>query len=116
MIKQLTDTQSVEKRGKRLYQIAGVAALVALAANVLDVILGFGETEMIVYGAQRATDWFALYQDKLVQGLIWARSLQPRLHGGHGAGLFRPLYGASTYARGGRCPGDDRRFPRDGDL
>jgi hypothetical protein len=69
MIKQLTDTPSAEKRGKRLYQLAGAAALVALAANVLDVILGFGEPDIIVYGAKRATDWFALYQDNWFKGL-----------------------------------------------
>jgi hypothetical protein len=55
--------------GKSLYIIAGVAALLALAANVLDIILGFGETDIFVYGTMQATDWFGLFQENWFKGL-----------------------------------------------
>jgi hypothetical protein len=49
--------------------VAGVAVLVALVANVLDVVLGFGETELIAPGTQTALDWFALYQANWFKGM-----------------------------------------------
>jgi hypothetical protein len=52
-----------------LYTVAGVAALVALGANVLDVALGFGETELPVYGAKSAVEWFALFRVSGFKGL-----------------------------------------------
>jgi hypothetical protein len=48
------------KKWASLYKFAGAAALVALAVNVLDVLLGFGETEIIVNGRQSAPEWFGL--------------------------------------------------------
>lgn len=54
---------------KTLYRLGGAAALVALAANVLDIILGFGETEVIVNGTQTALQWFALFQENGFKGL-----------------------------------------------
>ena len=69
MMKQVTNTESAAARWKSLYIVAGVAALFALAANVLDVILGFGETDIFVYGAKGATDWFALFQENWFKGL-----------------------------------------------
>ena len=35
-----------------------MAALLALAANLLDVMLGFGETDPAGYGAKTATEWW----------------------------------------------------------
>jgi hypothetical protein len=39
-----------------LFRIAGVAAL-------LDIILSFGETELLLSGARDATEWLYLFQD-----------------------------------------------------
>jgi hypothetical protein len=51
---------TADAKWKSLCKIGGAAALVALSANLLDVILGFGETEIIAYGTRTAIDWFAL--------------------------------------------------------
>lgn len=67
--KRVPHVESKAYSGKSLYIVAGVAALVALAANLLDVILGFGETDIFAYGAMRATDWFALFQENGFKGL-----------------------------------------------
>jgi hypothetical protein len=60
---------AVDSTWKSLYKLGGMAALVALSANVLDVVLGFGETDITVYGTKTAADWFALYQENWVKGL-----------------------------------------------
>jgi hypothetical protein len=65
----LVATPAIEATWKSLYKLGGVAALVALAANVLDVVLGFGETEIIVNGTKTAIEWFGLYQDNWFKGL-----------------------------------------------
>ncbi|MFX4262313.1 hypothetical protein ACOBQJ_08925 [Pelotomaculum propionicicum] len=62
-------TQSTDTNWKTLYKIAGVAALVALSANLLDIILGFGETDIVVSGSKTALDWFALFQEDWFKGL-----------------------------------------------
>jgi hypothetical protein len=54
---------------KALYWVAGVAALVALAANVLDILLGFGEMEIVVNGTKPASEWFALFQANWFKGI-----------------------------------------------
>jgi hypothetical protein len=69
MMKQAPTAVTDDFSWKSLYRIAGVAALVALLANLLDVVLGFGETEIIAYSTQTATDWFALYQENWFKGL-----------------------------------------------
>jgi hypothetical protein len=64
---------AVDSTWKSLYTLGGVAALVALAANLLDVVLavvlGFAETEVIVNGTKTAADWFALFQDNWFKGV-----------------------------------------------
>jgi len=65
----VTNAETADSRWKSLYKVAGVAALVALSANLLDVVLGFGETDIIVYGTKTAIDWFALYQENWFKGL-----------------------------------------------
>lgn len=52
-----------------LYQLAGLAALLAMLANLLDVILGFGETDVIVNGTKGAVEWFSLFQANGFKGL-----------------------------------------------
>ncbi|GAB6275038.1 MAG: hypothetical protein STSR0004_19030 [Peptococcaceae bacterium] len=66
---QVTDAEIEDFTWKSLYKVAGVAALVALCANVLDIVLGFGETEVIVYSTMTATEWFALYHESWFKGL-----------------------------------------------
>jgi hypothetical protein len=41
----------------------------AMSANLLDVILGFGETEVVIYGTKSATEWFSLFQANWFKGL-----------------------------------------------
>lgn len=55
--------------GKILYQIAGVAALLALTANLLDIVVGMGETEAVAFGSRSALDWFTFYQENWLKGL-----------------------------------------------
>jgi hypothetical protein len=62
-------TPAVDSTSKTLCKVAGVAALVAFSANVLDFVLGLGETDIIVNGTKTASEWFALYQDNWFKGL-----------------------------------------------
>jgi len=48
---------------KWIYKLGGIAALLAMSANLADVILGFGGTEMATHGTKSAVEWFAIYQD-----------------------------------------------------
>ncbi|GAB6273776.1 MAG: hypothetical protein STSR0004_06390 [Peptococcaceae bacterium] len=66
---QVTDDEIADFTWKSLYKVAGVAALAALCANVLDIVLGFGETDIIVYSTMTATEWFALYHESWFKGL-----------------------------------------------
>ena len=52
-----------------LYKVGAVAALTAMFANILDVVLGFGGTEIVTYGTKSATLWFAVFQDNWFKGL-----------------------------------------------
>jgi hypothetical protein len=65
----LLATPTVDTTWKSLYKVGGVAALVAFSANVLDVVLGFGGTDIIVNGTKTASEWFALYQENWFKGL-----------------------------------------------
>jgi hypothetical protein len=40
-----------------------------MSANLLDVILGFGETDIIVYGTKSAVEWFSLFRVNWFKGL-----------------------------------------------
>lgn len=66
---QIEDTQVIDSNWRLLYKIAGVAALVALSANLLDIILGLGETDIVVSGSKTAIEWFALFQEDWFKGL-----------------------------------------------
>lgn len=54
---------------KWIYKLGAVAALVALSANLADVILGFGGGDMVTYGTKSAIEWFAVYQDNWFRGV-----------------------------------------------
>ena len=54
---------------KWVYKLGAAAALTAMLANLLDVLLGFGSTEMVTYGTKSAVDWFAVYQVSWFQGV-----------------------------------------------
>jgi hypothetical protein len=54
---------------KWIYQLGAVAALTALLANLLDVLLVFGSTEMVTYGTKSAIEWFALYHENWFRGV-----------------------------------------------
>ncbi len=51
------------------YTVAGLAAAIAFSANVLDVALGFGDTDMARYGTRSAVQWFALFRESGFKGL-----------------------------------------------
>lgn len=65
----MIDEQINNSEHKSLYKLAGFFALLAMSANLLDVILGFGETDIIVYGTKTAAEWFLLFQDNWFKGL-----------------------------------------------
>jgi hypothetical protein len=54
---------------KWIYKLGAVAALIAMSANLADIILGFGGTEMVTYGTKSAIDWFSIYQDSWFRGV-----------------------------------------------
>jgi hypothetical protein len=53
----------------RVLEVGPFAGGIAVSANLLDVILGFGETDIIVNGTQTAVEWFALFRDNGFKGL-----------------------------------------------
>lgn len=65
----MVDDQTIESQHRGLYLFAGCAAVLAMSANLLDVILGFGDTEIIVYGTKTATEWFSIFQASWFKGL-----------------------------------------------
>ena len=54
---------------KWIYRLGAIAALIAMSANLVDVILGFGGTDMVTYGTKSAIEWFAVYQDSWFRGI-----------------------------------------------
>jgi hypothetical protein len=64
------DMKTSPTSGNRgLYRFAAVAALVAMGANLLDLVIGFGETEVVASGARTAQEWFTLFQNNRFHGL-----------------------------------------------
>jgi hypothetical protein len=104
----LAAAAAVDSSWKSLYKLGGVAALVALAANVLDVVLGFGETDIIVSGTKTAADWFAVYQKDWFKGLyvlgilnvVYMAALVP---------VYLAIYTAHRRANGGYAAFGKRR-------
>ena len=54
---------------KSKYRFAGVTALIAVIANITDVVLGFGDSEVAAYGTKTAVEWFAIFQQSGFKGL-----------------------------------------------
>ena len=54
---------------KWIYRLGAIAALIAMSANLADIILGFGGTDMVTYGTMSANEWFAVYQDNWFRGI-----------------------------------------------
>lgn len=54
---------------KWVYQMGAVAALTAMVANLFDVLLGFGSTEIVTYGSKSAIEWFTLYNENWFRGM-----------------------------------------------
>jgi hypothetical protein len=52
-----------------IYKFGAVAALIAMSANLADVVLGFGGTDMVTYGTKSAVEWFAVYHDNWFRGV-----------------------------------------------
>lgn len=61
--------QDERESNKKFYKIAGIAAFIALSANLLDVILGFGNTKIVTYGTKTAVAWFAVFEHNWFTGL-----------------------------------------------
>lgn len=69
MITRLVQTQNPEMEWKGLFLVGGVAALAAMAANLLDIGLGFGTGEVAAYGGKTAVEWFGVFGKNGFQGL-----------------------------------------------
>ena len=63
------DIETIVPQWNWLYKMGGVSALLAMCINLSDVILGFGETEVVNYGTRSAADWFAIFQLSPFEGL-----------------------------------------------
>ena len=65
----MIDNPSNPTQNRSLYTLAGTGALLAMCANLLDVVHGFSGTEPFVYGSWSAVQWFALFQANWFKGL-----------------------------------------------
>jgi len=63
------NSETIVPQWNWLYTIGGAAALMAMLVNLLDVILGFGGTEVVTYGSRPAIAWFTVYQKSWFTGL-----------------------------------------------
>ena len=64
-----TFTTSAGNSWRWIYKFGAVAALIAMSANLADIILGFGGTDMVSYGTKSAIEWFSVYQDSWFRGV-----------------------------------------------
>lgn len=64
----MTATTATLAGARRLYVAAGLSAFLAMLANVVDMVLGFGG-EMVTYGAKPAAEWFDVFQRSPFEGL-----------------------------------------------
>lgn len=54
---------------RNLFKFAGYSALLAMLVNLLDVVLGFGGSEIATYGSKSAVEWFGLFEKNWFNGL-----------------------------------------------
>lgn len=54
---------------KTIFLLAGLGALIAFISNVLDVVLGFGSSEVMTYGTQSAGEWFSTFEKDWFRGI-----------------------------------------------
>lgn len=69
MITEVNNTGKIVSQWSWLYKLGGTAALIALLTSLLDVIHGFGGTEVVSYGSRSTLEWFAVYQQSPWEGL-----------------------------------------------
>ena len=67
----MIENQLSSSENKTLYKLAGFATLLAMSVNLLDVIFGFGETELVAYGSRSAIEWFGIFQTSCFKGLYF---------------------------------------------
>lgn len=60
---------NVSPDDRRLFVFAGVCAFLAMGANLLDIVLGFGDTEVVTYGTKSAVEWFDVFHTSAFKGL-----------------------------------------------
>ncbi len=65
----MNDMRPFADDNRRLFTFAGIGAFLAMAANLLDVILGFGDTSVYVYGTRTALEWFNVFQLSSFKGV-----------------------------------------------
>lgn len=65
----MIQTQINDSEIKSLYKLGAIASLLAMATNLLDVILGFGETNITVNGSMSAIEWFSFFHASWFKGL-----------------------------------------------
>ncbi len=65
----MTETLPFPIKNRPLFVFAGICALIALSANLLDVVLGFGDTEITTYGTKSATEWLEIFQASPFKGI-----------------------------------------------
>jgi hypothetical protein len=63
----MTATVATLAGARRLHVVAGLAAFLAMLANVVDIVLGFGGE--MVYGVRLAAEWFDVFQRSSFEGL-----------------------------------------------
>lgn len=63
------ENRSIAARWSWPYTLGAAAALTAMLVNVLDIVLGFGSSEMTTYGSKSAVDWFAIFQGSWFEGV-----------------------------------------------
>ncbi len=91
--------EAPDAQRRRLYTLGGAATLAALSANLLDVILGFGSSEVVANGTRTAIEWFALYRENGFAGL-YALGLLNIVYATCLAPVYLALYAAHRRTHG----------------
>lgn len=65
----VTNVDTDDSSSKSLYKIAGAAVLIAVLLMLLDIVTTIVSKEVIQFGTNAATDWFAIYQNNWFSGL-----------------------------------------------